>query len=40
MLKGEINMDIKELSKEFASLFEELAELRERARKLTRGSDE
>jgi hypothetical protein len=33
-------MSIKELRKEIASFFEEVAELREKARKFTRGNDE
>ncbi len=33
-------MSIKKLRIEIVSFFEEVAELRERARKLTRGSDE
>ena len=39
-VKGGVNMDIKKLKKEIASFFDELAELREKARKLTHGSDE
>lgn len=33
-------MSIKKLKTEIVSFFEEVAELREKARKLTRGSDE
>jgi len=38
--KGEKTMGIKKLRNEIASFFEEVAELREKARKLTWGSGE
>jgi hypothetical protein len=39
-LKGGTIMNIKKLRNEILSFFEEVAELREKARKITRGSDE